>query len=55
MLSVKAEPFRVRVFWIETKVQAFVDILNATHASILKRENVELTQTFTYLGGVIRG
>ena len=44
----------MRVFWTKAKVQAFVDILDATVESILVScENVEVTQTFTYLGSVI--
>ena len=44
----------MRISWIKTKVQAFVDILNATVESIpVNSENVEVTQTFTYFGRVI--
>ena len=53
-LSVEAEPLGLRVSWIKTKVKAFVDILDATVESIpVNGENVEVTQTFTYLGSVI--
>ena len=38
---------------MKTKIQAFVDILAATSVSIaISDENVEVTQTFTYLGSV---
>ena len=54
-LSKEAEPLGLRVFWIKTKVQAFCDILDATIESIpVNGEKVEFTQTFTYLGSVIR-
>ena len=53
-LSEEAEPLGLRVSWIKTKVQAFGGILDATIASIpVNDENVEITQTFTYLGSVI--
>ena len=53
-LSEEAEPLGLRVSWIKTKVQAFGDILDATVESIpVNGENVEVTQTFTYLGSVI--
>ena len=39
---------------MKTKVQAFGDILNATIESFsVSVENVEVTQTFIYLGSVI--
>ena len=39
---------------MKTKVQAFADILDATVESVsVNGENVEVTQTFTYLGSVI--
>ena len=52
----QAAPFfhGLRVSWIKTKVHAFGDILDATVESIpVNGENVEVTQTFTYLGSVI--
>ena len=50
-LSEEAEPLGLRVSWMKTKVQAFGDILDATVESIpVNGENVEVTQTFTYLG-----
>ena len=41
---------------MKTKVQAFGDILDATVESMtvtVNDENVEITQTFTYIGSVI--
>ena len=44
----EAEALGLRVSWMETKVQAFADILDATIVSIpVSAENVEVTQTFT--------
>ena len=54
LLSEEAEPLELRVSWIKTKVQAFGDILHATVESIpVSGKNVEVSQTFTYLGSVI--
>ena len=54
LLSEEAEPLGFRVSWIKTKVQAFDDIPDATVESIpVNGGNVEVTQTFTYLGSVI--
>ena len=40
--------------WIKTKVQAFDDILDTTHEPFpLSGGNVDVSQTFTYLGSVI--
>ena len=48
------EPRGLRVSWIKTKVQAFGDILVATVKLIpVGGENVDFTQTFTYLSSVI--
>ena len=55
-LSEEAEPFGFLgyLFWIETKIQAFGDVLEATVESIpVNGENREITQAFTYLGNVI--
>ena len=50
----KAWPLELRVSWIKTKIQAFVDILDASIETIAASgENVEVTETFTYLGTVI--
>ena len=54
LLSEEAEPLGLRVSWIKTKVRASGDILDATVESIpVNGENVEVKQTFTYLGSVI--
>ena len=54
-LSEEAQPLRLRISWIQTKVQAFGDILDATTESIpVSGENVEVTQTLTYVGSVIQ-
>ena len=48
------EPLGLRVSWIKSKVQAFGDILDATIEAIpVSDENVEVTQTLTYIGSVI--
>ena len=45
----------MRVSWITIKVQAVGHILDATVESIpVNGENVKVTQTFTYIGGVIQ-
>ena len=49
-----AEPLELRVSWIKTKVKAFCDILDVTCESIfVSDEEVEVTQTFIYLGSLI--
>ena len=53
-LREEAETVGLRAFWIKTKVQAFGGMQDATIESIpVSGENVELTQTFAYLGSVI--
>ena len=53
-LTEEGKPLGLRVSWITTKVEAFGDILDAAVETILvKGENVEVTQTFTYIGNVI--
>ena len=53
-LSEVAGSLGLRASWIKTKVQAFGDILDAIVESIpVNGENVDVTQTFTYLGSVI--
>ena len=43
----------MRVSWIKTKIQAFGDILDAAIQSLpVCGEDVEVTETFTYLGSV---
>ena len=54
MLSEEAEPHGLQVSWIKVNVQVFGDIHDTTIESILvSGKNVELTQTFTFLGSVI--
>ena len=49
-----AEPLGLRFSWIKTTIQALGDILDAIVESIpVNGENVDVTQTFTYLGSVI--
>ena len=53
-LSEEAEPLGLRVSWIKTRAQAFDDLLDATTDSTpVSFENVEVTQTCTYIGRVI--
>ena len=53
-LSEEAEPLGLRVSWIKTKIQAFGDILDAAVDSLpVAGENVDVVETFTYLGSVI--
>jgi hypothetical protein len=53
-LSEEAEPLGLRVSWIKTKVQVFVDLLDAAVQSVPAcGENVEVVERFTYLGSDI--
>ena len=53
-MSGEAVPLGLRVSWIKTKVQAFGDIPDTSIESLsVNGENVEVTETFTYLGSVI--
>ena len=53
-LSEEAGPLVLRVSWIETKGQVLGDILDATvESNPVNGENVEVTQTFRYLGSMI--
>ena len=53
-LREEAEPLGSQVSWIKTKVHALGNILDATFESIpVGGDDVENTQTFTYLGSVI--
>ena len=53
-LSEEAEPLGLRVSWIKTKIQAFGDILEAAVDSLpVAGENVDVVETFTYLGSVV--
>ena len=49
----EAAPLGLRVSWMKIKVQAICDILDATVESVpVNGENVEVTQSFSYLGSV---
>ena len=52
LMSEEAEPLGLRVFWIETKVQAFGDTWMGP-LSHVSGENVVVPQTVTYSGSVI--
>ena len=53
-MSEETEQLGLRVSWIQTNVQAFGVILDATVESFfLNGRNVEVTHTFTYFGSVI--
>ena len=53
-LSEESEPLGLRVSWIKTKIQAFGDILDAAVESLsVAGENVDVVETFTYLGSVV--
>ena len=51
MLNEELEPLGLWISWVKTKIQAFHDILDADILSVpVCVEDVEVTQTFTYLG-----
>uniref|UniRef100_A0A8C3A210 Reverse transcriptase domain-containing protein n=1 Tax=Cyclopterus lumpus TaxID=8103 RepID=A0A8C3A210_CYCLU len=53
-LGEESEPLGLRISWIKTKVQAFNDVLAAAVESVpVCGENVEVMETFTYLGSVV--
>ena len=53
-LSEESEPLGLRVSWVKTKIQAFGDILDAATESLpVAGENVDVVETFTYLGSVV--
>ena len=53
-LSEESEPLGLRVSWIKTKIQAFSGILEAAVDSLpVAGENVDVVETFTYLGSVL--
>ena len=48
------EPLGLWVSWVKTKIQAFIDILDAAILSVpVYSEDVEVTERFTYLGSDI--
>ena len=54
MLNEESEPLGLWVSWVETKIQAFNDILYAAILSVpVCGEDVEVTERFTYLGSDI--
>ena len=54
VLNEKSEPLGLRVSWVKTKIQAFIDILDAAILSVpVCGEDIEVTERFTYLGSDI--
>ena len=54
MLNEESELLGLRVSWVTTKIQAFIDILDAAILSVhVCGEDVEVTERFTYLGSDI--
>ena len=54
VLNEKSEPLGLRVSWVKTKIQAFIDILDSAILSVpVCGEDVEVTERFTYLGSDI--
>ena len=51
VLNEESEPLGLQVSWVKTKIQAFIDILDAAILSVpVCDEDVEVTERFTYLG-----
>ena len=56
VLNEELEPLGLRVSWIKTKIQAFIDTSAAAILSVpVCGEDVEVTERFTYLGSDIHG
>ena len=54
MLIEESESLGIWVSWVKTKIQAFDDIWDADILSVpVYCEDVEVTETFTYLGSEI--
>ena len=54
VLNEELEPLGLRVSWVKTKIQAFIDILDAAVLSVpVCDEDVEVTERFTFLGSDI--
>ena len=54
VLNEESEPLGLRVFWVKTKIQAFIDILDAAILSVpVCGEDVDVTERFTSLGNDI--
>ena len=49
MLNEESEPLGLRVSWVKTKIQAFIDILSVPVCG----EDVEVMERFTFLGSDI--
>ena len=51
VLNEELELLGLRVSWVKTKIQAFIDILDAAVLSVPVRvDDVEVMERFTYLG-----
>ena len=54
VLNEESEPMGLQVSWVKTKIQAFIDILDAAILSIpVCGEDVEFMERFTYLSSDI--
>ncbi len=54
VLNEESEPLGLRVSWVKTKIQAFIDILAAAVLSVpVCGEDVEVMERFTFLGNDI--
>ena len=54
VLNEESEPLGLRVSWVKTKIQAFIDILDAAVLSVpVCGEDLEVVERFTYLGSDI--
>ena len=54
MLNEESEPLGLRVSWVKTTIQAFIDILVGAILSVpVRGEDVEVTERFTFLGSDI--
>ena len=54
VINEESEPLGLRVSWVNTKIQAFIDILDAAIRSVpVCVEDVEVMERFTYLGSDI--
>ena len=54
VLNEESQPLGLRVSWVKTNFQAFIDILDAAFLPVpICGEDVEVTERFTYLGSDI--
>ena len=51
--SNEAKPLGLEVSWTKTKVQDFGDLLEPVHSVRACGEDIEVTESFTYLGSVV--